>query len=1735
MSNKNQIAFRILIAAIILLSSFHASFTQSYQSKPTDALTPPALALNPASGDPKTGDFGSIGLYNGRLNYAIPLLEIGGRGQAGYTILLPINKQWVIRHVHDEFWGDNHLITNDYFRPESEPWWNQELRYMPGKLLGRSDLDNPILCEWGQSQNTVYATTRLSFVSADGSEISLVSKTHGDVGLPVNAQCSNGNPTSITPSSRGTEFVSNDGSGVTFVSDQNITDTNFMGGYFTTTGVLYFPDGTHYRIDSGMVSWMKDRNGNRISFTYDGSQYNSKLTEIIDSMGREVNITYGNQDGTYGLHDLITYAGFDSGTRSIRVSYDDLDEALRSGSSLESWTDLFGGYGCPTGVTYCPDDEDVNPEVVSSVWFPGDRRFRYYYNSHAELARVETPQGAAFEYDWGAMLDGGSANGVVGDEERQVFRQVLEKRVYPNGGSGSSYDMKSTISQSAAVEGTEPKSVKTVTAFDNGNNLLLKQTHHFFGSPVPPFGPGSATFVLMQGKEYETNYFGSDGTTLYRRDLKEWANASLGGVPIDARLSKQISIVVEGSDALASLDEVEYDNSGVGDFDYFKHLNSIRQKKYHFVAQTASTATSASLTTALSWFNGQPPAVMNETDFLYDVNYKARHLHGLPVETRVKDSTGNVKAKSQTIYDEVGTYPIISAGTHSQWVDPSTNYRANPTTTKSYYDITNSYFVQTHAQYDNFGNLRKSWDANGNLTETVYSSTYAYAYPTSVITPVPDSTGTYGSSTAFTTSRTYDYGSGLALTATDANSQTTTMEYDDPLLRPTKVTAPNGAESVIEYGAGTSPSTRWVKVKSQIDATNWKEGYTWFDGLGRNIRSQSIDTESGDVFTMTCYDALSRVLKISNPFQSYSSQSCSTTSGMEWRSNTFDITGRLWKITTPDSAVVEATYGLSTTGSAIGTAITVADQAGKLRRSITNALGELIRVDEPNSSNVLGATSSPNQDTSYTYDPLNNPTTVTQGSQTRTFAYDALKRLKQAVNPESGTIDYTYDANGNLATKTDARSITTTYTYDTLNRVTLRDYSDSTPDVTYYYDNLTNAKGKLKKVTSSVSTTEYTGYDILGRVTAHKQTTDGNDYTTAYTYNLGGALIEETYPSGRVVKNVLDNNGDLEIVQSKKNSSAGYWNYAENFTFNPAGAVTSLQLGNGHWESTTFNSRLQPTQIALGTTGTSTLAYDLLKLNYTYGTTANNGNVLTQTITVPTVGVNTGFEAVQTYTYDSLNRINDAVESVTPTGGSASQSWEQTFTYDRYGNRRFDEANTSMPASFSNPAVSNPTISTSTNRLTSSGYTYDNAGNMTTDAGGQSYTYDAENKMVTASNGGGTIGQYYYDGDGKRIKKGVPGSGETTIFVYDAAGKQVAEYSTIVETANAQVAYLTNDHLGSPRINTDQNGAVITRHDYHPFGEAIYTAQRTSALSYITDTIRKQFTGYERDTESDLDFAQARYSRSALGRFSSPDPLMASAQRSSPQTFNRYSYVVNNPMNLVDPSGMSDCPPPKRCDENGEEIIEIEAPYDPKTSLPGCGFVLCVSAASTTTTNPNPTTNPFRHPFPGGPLSPRTGTNPTGIGNPTPMNFGRKVIRSAPAGLITFGLSLLVDELINPSQSVGNDPCDQGIPDCGEKKENRKTYYRGVYQDGTDPEAREGTDLKVGPDGIVKSGGISFNTDPSQIPPRFGVVELVTYPRNDLRLDNTGGTHYNMVPVRPMTVQQYREFQQRIIYGRRIR
>jgi hypothetical protein len=121
----------------------------------------------------------------------------------------------------------------------------------------------------------------------------------------------------------------------------------------------------------------------------------------------------------------------------------------------------------------------------------------------------------------------------------------------------------------------------------------------------------------------------------------------------------------------------------------------------------------------------------------------------------------------------------------------------------------------------------------------------------------------------------------------------------------------------------------------------------------------------------------------------------------------------------------------------------------------------------------------------------------------------------------------------------------------------------------------------------------------------------------------------------------------------------------------------------------------------------------------------------------------------------------------------------------------------------------------------------DRSGNIALDINRQSFTYDAENKQVQVSNVTGIIGRDGYDVYGKRIKKVMHSTGQITIFV-DAAGKIVAEYSAItVSRSNDKINFLTNDHLGSPRIMTDINGQTIARRNFMPFGMRIALYKET--------------------------------------------------------------------------------------------------------------------------------------------------------------------------------------------------------------------------------------------------------------------------------------------------------------------
>ena len=341
-------------------------------------------------------------------------------------------------------------------------------------------------------------------------------------------------------------------------------------------------------------------------------------------------------------------------------------------------------------------------------------------------------------------------------------------------------------------------------------------------------------------------------------------------------------------------------------------------------------------------------------------------------------------------------------------------------------------------------------------------------------------------------------------------------------------------------------------------------------------------------------------------------------------------------------------------------------------------------------------------------------------------------------------------------------------------------------------------------------------------------------------------------------------------------------------------------------ESYSYNSRLEVTAIqATSSAGTAVnLAY-----GYAQGS-HNNGNIATQTNNVSS-------GRTQTYTYDLLNRLLSAQSSAT----SGADCWGQSFGNNATPPTLAADTLNNL-VSINQTKCSPPTLSVGVDVhnqiITPTGYSYDPVGNSTAD-GLYSYTYDAENRILSASGMSGGPYCYTYDGNGLRVAKAHGASCTSSppidvLYWRSISGDTIGETDSAGSTSNAayheyiffagtriarsdvssgSVYFLFSDHLGSTRAMTQANGTVCFTSEYYPYGQELNSAS-TCSTSY-------KFTGYERDTETGIDYAFARYYNPRMGRFMSGDPI--GGDSNDPQTHNRYAYVRNNPINLVDPSG----------------------------------------------------------------------------------------------------------------------------------------------------------------------------------------------------------------------------------------
>jgi RHS repeat-associated protein len=207
---------------------------------------------------------------------------------------------------------------------------------------------------------------------------------------------------------------------------------------------------------------------------------------------------------------------------------------------------------------------------------------------------------------------------------------------------------------------------------------------------------------------------------------------------------------------------------------------------------------------------------------------------------------------------------------------------------------------------------------------------------------------------------------------------------------------------------------------------------------------------------------------------------------------------------------------------------------------------------------------------------------------------------------------------------------------------------------------------------------------------------------------------------------------------------------------------------------------------------------------------------------------------------------------------------------------------------------------------------YDAAGNVIND-GSHNYTYDAANQLTQVD--GGSTASYVYDGSGRRVVKTADGT--TVQYIYDLSGRVLTEESSagqwnrgevyaggqhLVTYRHDKTYFIAADALGTERIRSTLDHTSYESCMNLPFGDGL-----TCTGTAVGEVSPLHFTGKERDAEDTVsgnDYFGARFYASNFGRFMSPDP--SGGHLMNPQSLNRYAYVHNSPLNMIDPTGL-DC------------------------------------------------------------------------------------------------------------------------------------------------------------------------------------------------------------------------------------
>jgi RHS repeat-associated protein len=785
---------------------------------------------------------------------------------------------------------------------------------------------------------------------------------------------------------------------------------------------------------------------------------------------------------------------------------------------------------------------------------------------------------------------------------------------------------------------------------------------------------------------------------------------------------------------------------------------------------------------------------------------------------------------------------------------------------------------------------------------------------------------------------------GTVTTSKDPNNLATSYSYD-ALGRMTKISPPGGdattyfcydsATQTTSYQSTANPATPCPYTTQS--ALSWNRSI--YDGVGRLLR-EIHSMPAGYAVRIHKYDAAGHESFVSEWSPCGTTSACaSATPANGTTMSSFDPFDRPRTVTKADGSMISISYADgSITHSDSRESVTVNNVSGAASTTVTrkDALGRVISVTEPAVGGIA-------DQTTYTYNALDKLATVSQGSQSRSFAYDSFGFLRSETNPEkgtsgNGTTSYTsYDALGNLLSKTDGGN-TYTFTYDAAGRLLTEKQG-----ATLFAENCYDGSAAVATCPDGTTANSSGGTGHLGRLSRRIGFNPGLT-------NPSNPSVTEDFlysdPSGRLQTKTI----------ALTRTPAGTITATETWAYTALGQVASFGHPQTNGSPTTFSATTYaaglPTLLTTAS-GTQTLAGNVTYAasgalsGWKAGPSAGTGLVTTissDTSGIPrpsqiksVSGTTTVFDT-GAYSYDGAGNITkmgtmtfsyDARSRLTADTAFGSHG----YSYDRYGN-----------------LTSAGAASTSTNRLT--GGTYDALGNLTS-FGGKTYAYDAFSRQTSYASGS-TSEQYVYDAAGERIARIAGGIWYTTFR--DEGNRLSTEYTIstglptrtkdyfylgnlLVSTYNQSTySFYTSDHLGTPRYVSNSSGGLVEKHDYLPYGQEV-------AGSFGVEPLK--FALMERDQTSTNDYDHARFHLTGMGRFAGVDLLRGVTVL--PQSWNRYSYVLGNPMKFVDPAGLwrlgasvesieEESPGSGgfRCPQDDQNCVDVDRNYyDPNRGIAG--------------------------------------------------------------------------------------------------------------------------------------------------------------------------------------------------------